>query len=246
VWQATNAKTVHRSYLYYSTDTTTNQQWYQPRIDLCDGTEPTIAELIAGVGSKWYDLTGTNHGNILNSAALYNSAGYMTFDGVDDSVSIIKPNPNITGTISLNFWIYFNSTAAVNPIHKGSHYTLLMTNSSWNWADSSNYSYASFVSRTVSNLYSTGQWYNFVVTKNNSFDVSLYRNGVLLDTRTAFGGSLTSVNSTLWLSGYSDTDTPPTTQLLNGRLAAVKIYNKALSAAEIQQNFNALRGRFGI
>jgi hypothetical protein len=31
-----------------------------------------------------------------------------------------------------------------------------------------------------------------------------------------------------------------------GRIYAIKVYNKALSAAEIQQNFNALRGRFGI
>jgi hypothetical protein len=33
---------------------------------------------------------------------------------------------------------------------------------------------------------------------------------------------------------------------LNGRIGAVKIYNRALSAAEISQNFNALRNRFGI
>jgi hypothetical protein len=29
-------------------------------------------------------------------------------------------------------------------------------------------------------------------------------------------------------------------------IANMKMYNRALTAAEIQQNFNALRGRFGI
>lgn len=46
VWQPTTTSSNHRSYLYYSTDTTTNQQWYQPRVDIVDGTEPTITELL--------------------------------------------------------------------------------------------------------------------------------------------------------------------------------------------------------
>jgi hypothetical protein len=32
----------------------------------------------------------------------------------------------------------------------------------------------------------------------------------------------------------------------NGLLPTSRIYNRALSAAEVQQNFNALRGRYGI
>jgi prepilin-type N-terminal cleavage/methylation domain-containing protein len=46
VWQPTTTSSHHRSYLYYSVDTTTNQQWYQPRVDIVDGTEPSISELI--------------------------------------------------------------------------------------------------------------------------------------------------------------------------------------------------------
>jgi hypothetical protein len=32
----------------------------------------------------------------------------------------------------------------------------------------------------------------------------------------------------------------------NGNVGNVQIYNRALSATEVQQNFNALRGRYGI
>ncbi|MFZ2125871.1 MAG: prepilin-type N-terminal cleavage/methylation domain-containing protein [Candidatus Saccharimonadales bacterium] len=46
VWQSTTTSAHHRSYLYYSTDITTNQQWYQPRVDIVDGTEPSISELL--------------------------------------------------------------------------------------------------------------------------------------------------------------------------------------------------------
>jgi hypothetical protein len=36
------------------------------------------------------------------------------------------------------------------------------------------------------------------------------------------------------------------TTWLNGKISNVQIYNRALSASEVQQNFNALRGRYGI
>lgn len=39
---------IHRSYLYYSTNTTTRQQWAYPRVDRIDGSQPTIDELLAG------------------------------------------------------------------------------------------------------------------------------------------------------------------------------------------------------
>ena len=46
IWQSTTNSSHLRSYLYYSTDTTTNQQFYQPRVDVVDGTEPTVSELL--------------------------------------------------------------------------------------------------------------------------------------------------------------------------------------------------------
>jgi hypothetical protein len=47
VWNTTNATALHRTYLYYSTDTTTRQRWVYPRVDIVDGTEPSIDELLA-------------------------------------------------------------------------------------------------------------------------------------------------------------------------------------------------------
>ena len=45
----------HRSYLFYSTDTNTRQQWVYPRMDKCDGTEPSIADLLAGHDSRSFE-----------------------------------------------------------------------------------------------------------------------------------------------------------------------------------------------
>ena len=52
VWKSDVVSTNHRAYLYYSTNTSTNQQFYQPRIDVCDGNEPTIEDLLTYSGEQ--------------------------------------------------------------------------------------------------------------------------------------------------------------------------------------------------
>jgi hypothetical protein len=45
----------HRSYLYYCTDITTRQYMAYPRVDVVDGNEPTIMDLVNGTDSRLYD-----------------------------------------------------------------------------------------------------------------------------------------------------------------------------------------------
>ena len=54
-WLPTATTGRHRSYLYYSSDTNTRQQWCYPRVDICDGTEPSIQELLNGFDSRYID-----------------------------------------------------------------------------------------------------------------------------------------------------------------------------------------------
>lgn len=51
IFHSSTTSANHRNYLYYSTDTSTRQQFIYPRVDLIDGTEPSITELLQG-----YDL----------------------------------------------------------------------------------------------------------------------------------------------------------------------------------------------
>ncbi len=97
----------HRTYLYYSTIATTNQQWVYPRVDLCDGTEPSIDDLLSG------------EGNVINISSGDNYT--LTNDGVaveEATTNIIHgfPNPNIgyniTRTVS-NIPNPFDDTAEV-------------------------------------------------------------------------------------------------------------------------------------
>ena len=210
-----------------------------------------------GSGTTWTDMSGNNNSGSLVNGPTFSSAnnGSIVFDGTNDTVSITKPNPNIAGYISLCTWIKFNNYntgSADGPVimHKGNHYTIQLRASSgidyWSYADSSLYSYATFGFRQAPGLYQTNTWMNLVVTKDSLNTVTLYKNGVLLDARTNFGSAIIQRNTTLFLSGYSDTDTNPTIGLLNGNIAQTQIYNRALSQAEVQQNYNATKARFGL
>jgi len=246
VWQATAVKTTHRSYLYYSTDTTTNQQWYQPRIDLVDGTEPSVVDLIAGVGSEWYDLAGTNHGNIANTASLFNTSGYMDFDGVDDHV---LSSSNVTYENNMTWEAWVNRTSSVNI------YNMIM-GAYLPYISARDVNYFVFSNRiggvqqtintsgTVTIVNNT--WYH--VAASTSYDgantaMSLYVNGVLRSSGSFVGSQSVALASKLTVGTWypSGTDYP-----FNGKIDNVKAYNRTLTSTEIAKNFEAHRGRFGI
>tara|TARA_B100000929_G_scaffold289501_1_gene280326 strand:+ start:8252 stop:10939 length:2688 start_codon:yes stop_codon:yes gene_type:complete len=53
----------HRSYLYYSTDTATKQQFVYPRLDVVDGTEPSVHALATGYDSSNYEYVKEINGS---------------------------------------------------------------------------------------------------------------------------------------------------------------------------------------
>jgi len=196
-----------------------------------------------------YDISNNgNNATAQTGAYSYTGKGSISLNGSNQYISITKPYPNISGLISLDMWIYLNSISTQPVIiHKGGHYTLqIYSTDTYSYADQSNYSYANYGARTALGIGTTGVWKHIVVTKDSSNIVRIYINGVLADTSPAFGGSIAQVTSTLWIGGYSDTDTVPSVNMINGYIGPYKIYNATLTGEQVLQNFNALRGRFGL
>ena len=92
------------------------------------------------------------------------------------------------------------------------------------------------------------RWYNLTVCYNGvSGTYDMYVNGVLdtssnTSSPTAGGGSTWVAGTSIpiigtWYNGSFD---------YNGKVSNVKIYNRALSSGEVLQNYNALKGRFGL
>jgi hypothetical protein len=80
----------HRTYLFYCGDSTTRLQWYDPRVDLVDGTEPKVRELLKGpVHGTRSPFGGPNFGRLANGAGYTpDKSGGITFDGTDDCINL--------------------------------------------------------------------------------------------------------------------------------------------------------------
>lgn len=87
----------------------------------------------------------------------------------------------------------------------------------------------------------SGKWLHLSqVTDNVGKTLKTYLNSVLVNTL-VFTGTPTSGGGLLLGRGFYGG-----TLNYAGRIGFVRVYNKALSDSEVQQNFNAVRGRYGL
>lgn len=194
-----------------------------------------------GSGSTWTDLTSAG-----NNATLFNSPTYNSSNG--GSIVFNSASNYLTGTISCNktyytwdIWIYPTT----------------ITDS--NWAMGFNDGWNDFLIHTTSgagiyvgqllgsrrspwrnNVLVANTWNNITVTWDNGI-MKFYKNAALEVTATLGLTSRSSFTSYFVGQGGGPTNNPA------GRISNFRIYSgKVLTANEITQNFNALRGRFGI
>jgi hypothetical protein len=101
---------------------------------------------------------------------------------------------------------------------------------------------------------STNSWYQVVHTMDyGTSSGRWYINGVLQNTTNTLPSSFvlssgpgTQNRINIGLANATSVPNSYRWKLNNGKISSVRLYNRSLSATEIQQNFNALRGRFGI
>ena len=195
------------------------------------------------------DLSGNrNFGDSGGSGVLYSSAngGSLSFDGVDDGVNIPhNSNIDIRNQITIECLFYLNSFTAGGPytdritiITKA--YSYYMTIGPSGKIDVYFYGTGGYFSSNSSvNL---NQWTHVVVTFNGS-TINWYINSII-DKSLSQGGTITPERNGDLNIGRELFENYG--RGMNGRISNAKIYNRALSAAEVSQNFNALRGRYGL
>jgi hypothetical protein len=203
------------------------------------GFNPSITSLptnIVGGGYNsytpiWYDLgSGGNNGSLINGPTFSSAdGGSIVFDGVDDYTSITL-SPNSSGSIC--FWYYYNANTAQRLI-MGSGNSMIYCGGSpgvWHWYNwSGNYDFGG-------SWGNTSQWLYLCAIYQSTTDNSFYVNGNL-----AYSSSSYSITKGTTYNVAGGTYTPQ-----NCRFATISTYNRALSAAEILQNFNAQKSRFGL
>lgn len=83
-------------------------------------------------------------------------------------------------------------------------------------------------------------WFNIVGVYDGT-NASLYVNGTLVA-----GPTAKSWNTGAWSQAYEIARNPGGGGLWNGKIAKILVYSKSLSGAEVLQNFNADKTRFGL
>lgn len=209
----------------------------------------------SGSGTTFTDLTTNAYSCTLTNGAAYSSTagGIITMDGVDDC--IITPQIAGTGTSTYSqsycVWVRPNNT-------DGNILSMSSANpqSGWNMPPMTTFT-SKFRCRTYNanfldsiNSYTNGKWYyvclvySYNATQANAFQ-RLYVNGVLQAEQTNIAYSGSGGNNYLFFGQQNPG--VDNRGMFAGDFGPIQIYtNKALSQAEIRQNFNALRSRFGI
>ena len=211
----------------------------------------------SGSGTAVTAITGVGNGTLTNGVG-FDSAngGSWTFDGTDDYITFgnnfLVPGISQYDTITnftIDVWVNWDTFAA------GTNDEII----SW-WKTGGSTYLDGFLGTTragggtaanpvirfgdgwantgvsFSSATDTGKWFNIVAikTSNNAY---VYVNGVLRATK----GSALS-----W--GFNDYPAvgrhPNLTEWLDGKVSNIKLYNTALTAAEVTQNYNAQKSRF--
>lgn len=207
-------------------------------------------------GTIWTDLAGINNGTLTNGPT-FNSAngGSIVFDGVNDYVLISdSPSLNLSSVnrITISSWFFASSdgtTTTLEIFHKRNNSpTFVSYGISWQLVTTNNnrlFSRLGFTDGSFSDLNSgilnKSQWYHGTQVFDGSIHY-MYINGVLVSqSLTLVGKTIKDDNLPVTIGAYNNT-----VEFFNGRVSFCQIYNRALSPAEVLQNYNATKGRFNL
>ena len=201
-------------------------------------------------GTSWYDVSGNNYNGTLNNGPTFVSSGMSSsfiLDGTDDYISIPNGFTNMfKGKTywTASIWIKVNSWGSSNdqyPVlvsigaNQGQYGELYLEIGN---AGQYYFAYAGDFS-TGSLTTNLNQIYNLVYMKDGS-NFKVYSNGVLIETTTG-KTNVSNVDGDLWLGRFKTFDFD-----LNGNMYNFSMYNRALTNSEVLQNYNALKGRYGL
>lgn len=215
-----------------------------------------------GSGTVWEDVSGNNNsGSLVNSPTFDSgSLGSFNFDGVNDYVNLGSTNRIVGDNIqilTLSIWIKFTGTSqyyVFNLKRTSTESTLVGVTANYN---SSGINAAGYLGGLVRNFddtthswltdsnggigYNDNKWHNLVLTIGNSSINSLYIDGNFKTSNSVGMQSATSNTGPLTVGSFGSS------LYFSGNISNVMLYkNKALTASEVLQNYNATKGRFGL
>jgi hypothetical protein len=217
-----------------------------------------VKTVAAGVSASttWSDISGSGYGG-----SLLGATSYSTLPSRFDTNATLITEQNILSTGStlsfadgtaytFDFFVKLSTSATTGSTYHSLAGSVAIapwlviqqgTNPEiWNmrYRESNGTYWSMFATNSTTDL--RYNWGHLVAAIDTSRNINFYYNGVAQQAPTAVS---TAFNISRLAGGYFSGGTY---NPLQGSLASCKIYNRTLSASEVLQNFNALRGRFGI
>lgn len=204
-------------------------------------------------GTTWRDLTQNRYIGTLTNGPTFNTnnGGAIVFDGVDDYVDVSSPESLNPGSSSFSV-DYF---CRINIGNFASCAIEARGNGLWGFLVVAYYpgGYISLFLNTTSspgqNVYLSttapveqGIWFHTAIVADRlSNQITFYYNGIQTgDIVNTVSGTINGGGYRYWVGG--DLGGNP----MSGQIAILRQYNRTLSAAEVLQNYNAQKTRFGL
>jgi len=180
------------------------------------------------------DLTGKN--TLTATSLTYNSDGTFSFNGSTNYIE--TANNIITGNNPFTFECFYTLTGQTGGEFFG-NYGSGYSSSNYIWISGM---YGLYIGGSV---YFPGApiangTYHMACSRDAAGNCVLYKNGVQVTTGTLTGSIAAGPNFRIGV------DTGGTGEPFSGTIYSQKLYNRVLTAAEVAQNFNAHRGRYGL
>jgi hypothetical protein len=198
-------------------------------------------------GTTWADVSGNgNDGTLINGTSFdISNNGNLTFNGDNNYVTLgntIILNAGLIGSSFSSWWKYDGQGSGSDKrgfvLESNSFNYSLLVNTTGTLGVHINTTENStqFVPGFIPNI---STWYHSIVVWDGT-NLIVYINGIEVGRRSQGGTSLIIQN--LRIGTYRDNNN----RWWLGQISQVSVYNKSLTPVQVQQNFNALRGRFGI
>lgn len=208
-----------------------------------------------GSGATWTDLSGRGNNGTLTNGPTYSSSngGSIVFDGANNYVTLGTPSllNQVQVPLTICAWVklntisgFFSIWSAYKETSSSQLYSLLRVDNGIvrYFASTSSGGFQYQDSFNVS----SGIWYFYsvVVSGTISFPVvNVYLNN-FSQSFSYSALSSTPNNAVEFRIGANQYSLSP--EWLNGNISQVSWYNRALTASEIKQNYNATKGRYGL
>tara|TARA_R100000329_G_scaffold59014_1_gene53120 strand:- start:1137 stop:4745 length:3609 start_codon:yes stop_codon:yes gene_type:complete len=201
----------------------------------------------SGSGTTWTDLSSSSNDGTLTNGVTYdsNNGGVLVFDGTDDYVVTSSDMFNANADFTLSVWLLSDtfatgvSYAVVADVANSQSLYLRYNDGSFKLVNSNTAILGTFSSSSLS----TNTWYDITLTRSSN-TYTLYVNGSSVSSLTGISHSFTHSPTTI---GANNNNSAPPAYKNNfdGKIAQVLAYSAALSASEVQQNYNATKATYG-